>query len=356
MKILVAIDSFKGSASSKELNLTCKEAIESVISKAKVITFSIADGGEGTIDALSEHIKSERVEIETIDLMGKKIKTYYLISERKAFIESAKVIGLDRIIPSVETVSKATTFGLGTLVKDAIDKECTEIYMSLGGSGTSDGGIGFLESMGFDKDSCQFNHQFIKKGISIIAIADVTNPYAGEQGYANVFGPQKGANRKQVEEMNSNSLAFSKRVNETIGVNLQSIPGTGAAGGLGGAITILGGKIQPGFETISSLIKLEESIKDADLVITGEGKLDGQSQGGKVPVAISQMAKKYGVPSIAICGSLEDDPKLEEIFLGTFSIQREFLSLEEALDNQKTKENVSSIIKSIMKVITVNGL
>lgn len=349
MKIIVAIDSFKGSASSKELNLTAKEAILAHLPNAQVECFTIADGGEGTMEALSDKRNGTIETVSTIDLMGRDLRASYFKMGDKAFIESAQVIGIDKICPSPETFSQASSLGIGALCLDAINKGCQEIFISLGGSGSSDGGRGFLESLSFDFATCQLAEPGILKKATLFALADVTNPYAGSNGFAYIFGPQKGGSPKQIEIKNQEALDFVEVVKACKGLDLQSVSGAGAAGGLGGAIAILGGEIFPGFATIADLVGLEKEMVDADLILTGEGKLDGQSQAGKVPVAISRMGQKYQCPTLAICGSVEDDSQLDKEFLATFAIQRKLLSLEAALDKKTTLSNLRALVSNVIR-------
>lgn len=349
MKIIVAIDSFKGSASSRELNVTAKEAILSLLPDAQVESFSIADGGEGTMEALSDKMEGTIETVSTVDLMGRELVASYLKMGDKAFIESAQVIGIDKIRPNSATITQASTFGLGTLCLDAIHQGCREIFLSLGGSGSSDGGRGFLESLGFDFTSCQLAESSILGQVTIKGLADVTNPYAGPNGFAKIFGPQKGGSPEQLDKMDQEAQDFVNLVKACKGLDLQQVAGAGAAGGLGGAIAILGGAILPGFDTIAALVGLEQEMADADLILTGEGKLDGQSQAGKVPVAISRMGQKYQCPTIAICGSVEDAPELEDHFLATYAIQRQFLDFDKAIEKQITLTNVKELVKNIIK-------
>ncbi len=354
MKITVAIDSFKGSASSQDLNKAVKEAIKSTLANAEVETIAIADGGEGTISALSETLEGYFVEVETIDLLERPITATYFIADNNAFIESAEVVGLDKIIPTSETYNKATSFGLGALLKDAMLRGCHKIYITLGGTGSSDGGQGLLESLGFsieNKDlSCfdQFN------GCEIIGLTDVKNPYYGEKGYSHIFGQQKGGNQIDRDISDKKAEQFTQDILEKHQIDLQIYEGSGAAGGIGGALVILGGELQNGFETITNILNLEHKLKDSDLIITGEGRLDLQSESGKVPVGMSRLAQKYQIPIIAICGSIA--PQLSNrnhYFFATFSIQREVLSLEEAMNNKVTLTNIGLVTRDIISLLTI---
>lgn len=348
MKIVVAIDSFKGSASSMELNTSVADAIHQLFPDWQVATFAIADGGEGTLEALSANLDGEWVEVATVDLMGIPICASYFMVGKTAFMESAKVIGLDKVIPSPTSFEQATSFGLGALIKDAVARGCREIMLSLGGTGTSDGGLGLLKSLGFDGNNLATLP--LLDGVRLIGLADVANPYAGEHGFAAVFGPQKGGTAEQIAAVDARAQQFVAQVKEQNGLDLQAVSGTGAAGGLGGALVLLGGQLQSGFSYIASNIGLLDALQDADLVITGEGRLDAQSKAGKVPVAIAQAAKRYGVSTIAICGAIPDDEReLEQDFLALYAIQKGALSLEEAMEKERTLRNIAAVTRNIFK-------
>lgn len=293
MKVLVAIDSFKGSATSKELN----EALIESITDSRVtekISVPIADGGEGTVHALYDSLGGKFYIEEVPDLTGKMMKAEYLVTtiegKETAFIESATVVGIDRIIPSEETIKTTSTFGLGVLIKKIIEKNINEIYVTLGGSGTSDGGLGLLAGLGAEIDykigqnpllttkKIQIDSVLeLLKSINLIALADVDNPYIGEKGFSAVFGPQKGGTPELLLEMDQLAEIVGQELSKLSNFSINEYPGAGAAGGLGGAVLAIGGQIKPGFQTISQLIHLEELIKTVDLVVTGEGKLDSQT-------------------------------------------------------------------------------
>lgn len=350
MKIVVAVDSFKGSATSSEIGTKVKEAIHSILPECQVEKFSIADGGEGTLDALSQNIKGRMIEVTTIDLLQRPINASYFLAGKIAFIESAQVIGIDKIIPSPHTFQNATSLGLGALIRDAADRGCREIILTLGGTGTSDGGIGLLKSLDFDFEDNKGSLFLRGKNIRITGLADVKNYYAGNYGYAKIFGPQKGGTTKQIEEANEHSYYFVKKMQQVYDVDLQKYEGTGAAGGLGGAIVLLNGQIKSGFSTIADIVGLTNAIKDADLVITGEGKLDSQSKEGKVPIGVAHLAKINCVPVIALCGSI---PRiigdLEDEFLAIYSIQKGILTLEEAMKKETTLSNIYCLVRNIIR-------
>ncbi|HES6039535.1 TPA: glycerate kinase [Streptococcus pyogenes] len=349
MKILVAIDSFKGSVTSPELNTSVAQALLSVDKQLVIETRAIADGGEGSLVALSQTVAGRWHQVKTIDLLRRPIKVAYYRHAKQAFIESASIIGIDKITSNSVTYAQATSYGLGLAVKDAIQKGATQIEIMLGGTGTSDGGKGFLESLNYDFMTGRSYLDTLASPVTLLGLTDVTNPYHGPQGFAAVFGPQKGGSLSQIEETDQIASNFAKKVFCQTTIDLQTIPGSGAAGGLGGAIVLLGGTLTSGFSRIAELLNLDNSLQSCDLVITGEGCLDTQSQSGKVPVAIARMAKKYQVPTIALCGSVKIETGLAaEDFLAVFSIQQQPISLEAAIDKTTTLSNIKILAANLM--------
>ncbi|HES0032653.1 TPA: glycerate kinase [Streptococcus pyogenes] len=352
MKILVAIDSFKGSVTSPELNTSVAQALLSVDKQLVIETRAIADGGEGNLVALSQTVAGRWHQVKTIDLLRRPIKVAYYRHAKQAFIESASIIGIDKITSNSVTYAQATSYGLGLAVKDAIQKGATQIEIMLGGTGTSDGGKGFLESLNYDFMTGRSYLDTLASPVTLLGLTDVTNPYHGPQGFAAVFGPQKGGSLSQIEETDQIASNFAKKVFCQTTIDLQTIPGSGAAGGLGGAIVLLGGTLTSGFSRIAELLNLDNSLQSCDLVITGEGCLDTQSQSGKVPVAIARMAKKYQVPTIALCGSVKIETGLAaEDFLAVFSIQQQPISLEAAIDKTTTLSNIKILAANLMLLI-----
>ena len=350
MKIVVGIDSFKGSVSSYELNTTVADVAQEFLAGAEVKSFAIADGGEGTLDALRVGLGGEMRVVETVDLLGRPTVASYLQVGHQAFIESASVVGLDKIFPSPKTFEEASSYGLGALICDAVEQGAEEIYVTLGGSGTSDGGLGLLESFGFDGKMLRFSFPENWEKVKLIGLTDVKNPYAGEKGFARVFGKQKGGNPEQLLLKDQAAKDFVAFVKKESGLDLQAIPGTGAAGGLGAALVLLGGHLEAGFDRIASIVGLEEAIADADLVITGEGRLDSQSRAGKVPYGVAQLAKNYGVPAIAVCGAIAEDADwIWDDFLSVFSIQTRVLSLNEAMEKERTLANLTFVTRNILR-------
>lgn len=367
MKLLAAIDSFKGSGTSKELNEALIVAVDHPLITEK-ISIPIADGGEGTLQAIQESLGGELLTAEVPDLTGKLIAAPYLITDfedqKIGIIESAEIIGIDRITPSETTIRTTTTLGLGMLVAQLVEQGIKKIMITLGGSGTSDGGLGFLAGMGalgitkeqqnplFSTKDIQLEPAFAKlANVELIALADVTNPYVGPQGFSMIFGPQKGGTPDLLEEMDRQATVIAKELSRYGNQDIASTSGAGAAGGLAGAILALGGKIQPGFLAISEMIGLEEQIAQADLIITGEGSLDSQTEKGKVPFGVAKLAKKHGKPVFAVCGKRSVDiGAMAELVIGVYAIQLGPVSLSEAMNRENTLRNIGITGKELVNL------
>lgn len=361
--IVVAIDSYKGSASSQELNKAVELGILEVLPNCTVKTFEISDGGEGTVLALNHGLGGHMVEVETVDLLHRPTVASYLLYKDKAFIEAAEVVGIDKIKPDEHTFQSTTSFGLAKLFLDAKQKGAKEITLSLGGTGTSDGGLGLLQGLGVEVNNLiEFSEiDFSKRedfsGIQLTALADITNPFAGDHGFVKYFGKQKGGTAELIEIYDKKAQEFANYIKRNHQFDLQKIPGTGAAGGLGAAISLLGGTIEPGFSKIAKLLKIEKEIIKADLVITGEGKLDNQTAHGKVPYGMAKLAREHGVPTLAFCGTLNEGlGEMEELLLAAFSIQHSPLSLEKAMDNGQTCKNIKRLTKNIIRTLTYKDI
>lgn len=373
MKVLAAIDSFKGSASSKELNqavlegLTCLDVVG--------INVPVADGGEGTMAAVYEAIGGNYREINVVDLVLRPHRAEYLIIEwlgkKTALIESAEVLGINLVQPSDATIRQATSYGLGLLVQDALDQAVEQIIVTLGGSGTSDGGIGFLQALGatlVHNDSRQFGNPLLStaeidlatidsriKNATIIIAADVTNPYTGAEGAAHIFGPQKGGTQATLNELDRRAKHIATQVFADYGIDLNQIPGSGAAGGLGGALLLLGATMRPGFDLINQITDLEAKIRAADFIFTGEGRLDQQTVHGKVPSGVARLAHYYNKPVVALCGSRPENlGEMAELLTGAFSIQLGPQTLKEAMKKQNTLSQIRSLVPSIMQIYLKN--
>lgn len=332
MKIVIACNPFKGSMTSIEVSEAIKEGFRTVWRDAAILTAPIADGGDGTLDAVASSVEHERVELSVNDALGRSRESEYLLTEGggAAVIEMAKASGLAMLDNSERNVMKASTAGTGELINDALCKGAKKVLVGIGGSATNDGGTGmaavlgyrFLDGSGGEITPCGGNLGDIRsidssgvdeavKGIEFLVASDVTNPLLGPEGASAVYGPQKGATDAQVKELDSGLANLAAIVRRDLGIDLEDFPGAGAAGGLGyGLMVFLGATLKPGIDLMIDATKLADKMNGADLAVTGEGRMDSQSAHGKAPFGVLELAKKNGVPVIAFCGGFEDEHEL----------------------------------------------
>ena len=364
MKIVIAPDSFKESLSAMEVANIIKSGFSKVCAHAKYTLVPVADGGEGTVDAMVDALKGHKVTVSVTDPLGEKGTAFYGISGdgNTAIIEMAAASGLERVPLNRRNAKITTSYGTGELIKDALDQGCNKFIIGIGGSATNDGGAGMLQALGV-KLLDKFGNQIGYGGESLSTLekidisqmdnrlslcefevaCDVTNPLTGETGASAIFGPQKGASPEDVKLLDANLKHFADIIKQSLCVDIEQIPGTGAAGGMGAALlAFLNAKLRPGIEIITNLLNLDSLIKQSDLVITGEGRLDYQSVNGKVPVGVAKIAKKYNKPVIAIVGSLGDKAEIVYPYgiTAMFSILSKISTLSEALDPQTAKDNL----------------
>lgn len=327
-KIVIATDSFKGSATSMEAGEYIEQGIKRVDVDIDIVKVPIADGGEGTVDALVIGREGEYQSAEVSGPLDAKVNAKYgIIQDNIAVIEMATASGLTLIEDSKKDVFKATTYGTGELIRAALDQGAQEIYIGIGGSATNDGGVGMAQALGVsfkDKEGKEIPRGARGLGLidtidvsgldsrieetKISILSDVTNPLCGENGASYIYGPQKGASEQDVKELDALLYHYGEKIEDQLGIEIFDEPGAGAAGGLGtGLMVFCGAKLFSGIEKMLSLLNAEAEIKDADLVITGEGQMDSQSLNGKAPIGIAKLAKKYNIPVIAIVGSAGDD-------------------------------------------------
>jgi glycerate kinase len=352
MNIILAPDSYKGSLSSIQVGEAMKRGLQKALPHAQLDIIPMADGGEGTMDALLYQIKGERVDMITKGPLGKKHPVTIGISKEKriAIIESALIIGLPLISREERNPLETTSYGLGEAILYSLDQGIREFIIGLGGSATNDGGIGLLEALGATflqngevkkdlraKDLQSIDHvdlSSIDSRVSnsqFLIASDVNNPLFGKQGASSVYGPQKGGTPEMVTVLDRGLEHFSNLLNTED--NYQNKAGAGAAGGLGFAFLLLGGQLQLGAKIVSDYLSIENKLQLADLLITGEGKTDGQTMYGKAPFYLAQKAKKYGVPTIIVSGTLgEDYQNLSSYVDGFFSIIQQPVSVEEAME------------------------
>ncbi|WP_282929823.1 glycerate kinase [Anaerococcus sp. Marseille-Q7828] len=374
MKILIMIDSFKGSLSSSEAGNIIKDEIEKLNPREDITVLPVADGGEGTVESMSELDGASLIEVQVENPLFETIIGNYVIIKDKnlAIMEMSQAAGLilikDRFSPL-----KASTYGVGTMIKDALDKGIRNFIIGIGGSATNDGGIGMLSALGFkfyDKNNNNIHPSNEGLGsLSAIDLSqadprlkeatfkiacDVDNPLTGKRGSASVYGPQKGANPREVEIIDNNLSLFHKKTLEVIENADDTYPGVGAAGGLGYAFkNYLGAELSPGIELILQMLNVNDYLSNADLVITGEGKIDFQSSMGKAPTGVAKLAKKYGANVIAFAGVVDNDA-IEVNKHGIdafFPILDQIRTVEEAMDAKKAEENLRRCVNQVFRLI-----
>lgn len=308
MKIILAPDSFKGTFSSMEVINHLELGIQKFFPNAEIVKMPIADGGEGTVEAIVTAIGGEIHEKMVIGPLGKKVKAKFAMKDALAIIEMAESSGITLIHDYEKNPLVTTTYGLGELILEALELGAKEMIIGIGGSATNDGGIGMLQALGIEfkdvagarigyggkylseiKDISIENLDPRIKDVKITVICDVTNSLIGPTGATYTYGPQKGANSEQLDLLEMGMLHFEALLRKQFGVDVSKIPGSGAAGGLGAALVVfLSARLTPGIETILDLVAFDAQAMDADLVITGEGRIDGQSVYGKVPIGIGK--------------------------------------------------------------------
>lgn len=373
-KIVVAPDSFKGSLSSTEVANAIEKGIKKVIPNCKVVKLPIADGGEGTMDTLVNALKGEKIKITVNDPLMRPVEVEYgLVQNGKtAIIEMATANGLTLLQKEEQDPSITTTFGTGEIIKDALKRNCNSFLIGIGGSATNDGGTGMLKALGFrfldkkkeETDGTGKTLQSIYsidesgaisalKDVHFTIACDVNNPFSGPNGAAYVYAPQKGANKQMVKELDEGMKSFAKLINKQKGINLNKIPGAGAAGGLGGAfVAFLNAQLKQGIEMVLEAVEFERELKDADLVITGEGKLDKQTGMGKAANGVLDMSHKKHVPVIALSGAVENIETLNKKgFLFAFSITPKPMLLEDALNKNNACKNITETTEQIIRTI-----
>lgn len=328
LSVLIASDSFKGSVSSMGVADLLEQGIHRVSPTCTVRKFAIADGGEGTVEAIVSATNGKIREVEVSGPLGDTVTAHYgFIGEDTAILEMAEASGITLIEQNSDNARRASTWGVGQVILDAIDHGARRIFIGLGGSATSDGGAGMAKALGVrflnaageeipcglaglselaSIDASGMTDRL--EGIEVIALTDVTNPLTGPDGAVCVFGPQKGIPAADVARLDGWMARYAEILNATVGRAVDAVPGSGAAGGLGAAlVAFCDARIQRGIETLLDIIGLEEAMKDVDLVITGEGRMDSQSAYGKAPVGVARRAKRHGVPVVAVVGGRADD-------------------------------------------------
>ncbi len=369
-KVVIAPDSFKGTMRSMEVCEIVESSIKKIFSYIDIVKVPIADGGEGTVDSFLYALGGEKAYLTVTGPYFRDVKAYYgvLKDQKTAVIEMAQASGL-MITGKKKNVLEATSYGTGELIKDALDRGCKKIILGIGGSATCDGGIGALGALGVrflnkqNKDIRltgrgleELNRIDARKldarlkDTEILVACDVKNVLYGKNGASYVFAPQKGASKEEVKLLDKNLKNYSKKLIDHFKVDYSKRAGTGAAGGIGiSLLYFTNASLTPGIEIILDTVNFNEIIRDADLVLTGEGKIDGQSLFGKVPFGVASYCKKLNVPVIAIAGSIAGD--INDIY--SYGIEAVFSTIKDSVPfeiaKKTSKEDLGSLIESLMK-------
>ena len=373
MKITVAIDSFKGSVTSSEAAAAVKEAAHSVSEDIEVYSAILADGGEGTVDAFISALGGRIYKEAVVGPLGELVTAEYGITDDgTAIIETASAAGLTLVPENKRDPLHLTTYGIGQLILKAIEKGARSFIIGLGGSATNDGGAGMISALGYRllngegdpirqgaiglSELCSIDASSanpLLKECRFIAACDVKNPLLGEEGASFVYGPQKGADEHTVRLMDGWLSRLADITEEHFSVSHRSDAGAGAAGGLGfSLISYLNAELRSGIQLIAEAAELDRHIKNSDLVITGEGRLDAQSAMGKAPIGIAKIAKKHGKPVVALCGSVGKGAALcnERGIDAYFSVMQGPASLALAMDKQVATENIRASAEQAIRL------
>lgn len=347
MNVVVAIDSFKGCLRSAEANRAAAEGVHAACPTAKVREVTVSDGGEGFLDAFYDAIGGEIVRVTVKDPLERDVEARFLLKSETAVLEVAEACGLNRVKPKERNPLKATSYGVGQLLTEAVSRGAKRLIVGLGGSATSDAGQGMLEALragSFLTD----NRQSRTEGLEVIIATDVDNPLCGENGAARVFAPQKGASKEMVELLDAQARMFAKQSAQTMGFDCSGELGAGAAGGLGYAfMQFLRAKRRSGIEVLLEALRWDEWIGEADLILTGEGCADRQTLMGKLPKGILQHAKS--VPVYLLAGQVHDrDLLLQAGFADVRSINPPDLPLAEALRKEVATNNLRLAAQAII--------
>ncbi|SFR18848.1 MULTISPECIES: glycerate kinase [unclassified Enterobacter] len=375
MKIVIAPDSYKESLSALEVATAIEQGFREIWPDADYIKLPVADGGEGTVQAMVEATAGRIIHVDVTGPLGESVKGFYGLSgdERSAFIEMAAASGLELVPPAKRNPLITTSRGTGELIRHALDAGVKHIIIGIGGSATNDGGAGMVQALGAkllnaDGESlgqgggeldrlAKIDISELDKRLKTCRIevaCDVTNPLTGDDGASAVFGPQKGATPEMIVRLDNGLHHYARIIQHDLDVDVLKLAGGGAAGGMGAALyAFCGAELRRGIEIVTDALHLDEHVKDADLVITGEGRIDSQTINGKVPVGVAKVAKRYNKPVIGIAGSLTADVGVvhEHGLDAVFSVIFTICSLEDALENagenvRLTARNVAAVLKA----------
>ena len=362
-KVVVASDSFKGCLSSAQVAEAVEIGVHAVYPACEVLKLAVADGGEGTMDALAATLGGSIVEVQVQDPLCRPIKAEYaIINGNVAVIEMSRASGLPLLQPQERNPLKTSTYGTGQLIADALSKGCRKFIMGIGGSATNDAGTGMLEALGYRFLDAEGN--LLKgrgeslgkikaietskvlpelKDTSFTVACDVDSPFCGPEGAAYIYAPQKGAAEQMVKSLDEGMRAFSGLIYKETGTDVMNIKGAGAAGGLGGALkAFLNADLQKGADMVLDAVEFDHAIDGADLIITGEGRIDSQTLTGKLPYAVAQRASARNIPVIAICGCTE----VENLpcFAKICPVTPPEMPISVAMKPEKAQENIRSAV------------
>ena len=379
MKVVIAIDSLKGSLSSLEAGQAIQEGIQVVYPEAHVVVRPLADGGEGTVEALTIGMGGQLMQVNVTGPLGSPVPAEYGVLEatparpKTAIIEMSAAAGITLVPDEKRNPMYTTTYGVGELIRDAIQHGCRHFIVGIGGSATNDGGIGMLQALGYDfldKDGKPVSYGGVGlqslshistenvlpelKECTFRIACDVTNPLCGPMGSSAIFGPQKGATPEMVKELDEALLHYAELSKETLEHADRFYPGTGAAGGMGFAFfTYTNAVLESGIKIVLDEIALEDVLKDADFVITGEGRLDSQTALGKAPIGVAHLAKKHGKKVLAFAGCLTPDAGVcnENGIDAFFPILRRVITVQEAMEKETAHENMVRSVEQVFRLI-----
>ena len=375
MKVVVAIDSLKGSLSSIEAGMAIRDGILAAKPDAEVIVKPLADGGEGTTDALIEGMNGKRIDLTVTGPMHSPVDAYYgyLADSHTAVMEMASAAGITLVPAEEKNPLLATSYGVGEMMNDALQKGCRNFIIGIGGSATNDGGIGMFKALGVrfldenGEDAGEGGQALARveqidvsglnpllKECQIQVACDVNNPLCGENGSTYVYGPQKGVTEDRKKQLDEDMAHFARITSKTLGNDYLDTPGAGAAGGLGFAfLSYIGAALTPGIELILNAVGLEQELSDADVVVTGEGCLDFQTAMGKAPVGVARLAKKYHAKVIAFAGSVTKEASAcnKEGIDAFFPILRSVCTLAEAMDPVNAKANITAATEQVFRLL-----
>ncbi|MBQ8174348.1 MAG: glycerate kinase [Clostridia bacterium] len=376
MNAVIAIDSFKGSLTSLQAGEAAARGIRRACPDAHIRVFPLADGGEGTAEAIVFGAGGQMRRVRVSDPLGRPIQAFYGVihGEKTAVIEMACAAGLPLLSQSERNPLRTTTYGVGELIRHAVEHGCRDFIVGIGGSATNDGGVGMLSALGvrfLDRNGnpvaqgAQGLFDLAKIDVSDMLPAlrdcrfsvacDVKNPLCGESGCSAVYGPQKGATPDMVADMDTALARYAALTREIFPEADDTRKGCGAAGGMGFAfLSYLNAELRSGIAIVMEAIGPEEHVKDADIVITGEGRMDGQSSMGKAPVGVAGLAKKYGKPVVALAGGVTADAvRCHDYGIdAVFSILRAPCTLAEAMDTARAEENLAATAEQVIRLFS----